>query len=168
MNAKTQAGPTRGIIVSRQVRARVLTWGPGPLLMWFPDGEQWDRGRLPDISLHRNRGIIDRKVVAQGKLLGVVRTIQEIREGKRQGRAERGNRRFFFLSSRGVHPAGPLYPRLCSSFIFPGHVKRFLFRPVFTLDRAVSARFYENGDVTKIRFRETDLRIELIREVGIY
>lgn len=48
-----------------------------------------------DISLHHNRGIIDRKVVAQGKLLGVVRTIQETREGKRQGRvAEREIRDF--------------------------------------------------------------------------
>lgn len=97
MNAKTQAGPTRGIIVSRQVRARVLTWGPGPLLMWFPDGEQWDRGRLPDISLHRNRGIIDRKVVAQGKLLGVVRTIDPGNSRGQKTRASRTRKSEIFL-----------------------------------------------------------------------
>ena len=87
-----------------------------------------------DISLHRNRGIIDRKVVAQGKLLGVVRTIQETREGKRQGQGST-NEEIRDFSSFPLARAAPLpssssstsaFPR--SSFIFPGHVESFLFR----------------------------------------
>lgn len=119
-----------------------------------------------DISLHRNRGIIDRKVVAQGKLLGVVRTIQETREGKRQGRvAERGNPRFFFLSSLASVPLFSAAP--WSSFIFSGHVKSFLFRTRVhpSIERRACASIEANRTGAQQRFTSPtrDLWTGLIR-----